>query len=183
MQEVFQPEGDANFSGLLKKITKLCEQLTVPVGIKEVGWGIHGKLAAKLVECGVRFIDVAGAGGTSWSQVEKYRVNDPLRKQAAQTFASWGIPTADCVLDVREQAKDAFVIASGGIHNGLEAAKAIALGANLVGYGRTLLANATESSELLEQQLERIEFELKAAMFGTGCANLDELRRATINQR
>jgi isopentenyl-diphosphate delta-isomerase len=183
MQEVFQPEGDTNFSGLLSKISKLCEQLAVPVGIKEVGWGIHGKLAAKLMDCGVKFIDVAGAGGTSWSQVEKYRVDDPLRKQAAQTFAGWGIPTADCVIDVRNHTEDAFIIASGGIHNGLEAAKAIALGSNLVGYGRTLLASATDSTELLEQQLERIEFELKAAMFGTGCANLHDLRQVAIKQR
>jgi isopentenyl-diphosphate delta-isomerase len=179
MQEVFQPEGDTNFRDLLPKIADLCETLEVPVGVKEVGWGINGALAKKLVECGVQFIDVAGAGGTSWSQVEKFRQSDELRKQAAQTFAGWGIPTAQCVVDVRAHSANSFLIASGGMNNGLEAAKAIALGADLVGYGRALLSAAIDSVELVERQLERVEFELRAAMFGIGVSDLHQLRYTT----
>lgn len=175
MQEVFQPEGDTDFRGLLRKISALCDRLDVPVGVKEVGWGIHGKLAEQLLACGVRFIDVAGAGGTSWSQVEKFRVKDPLRAQAAATFAGWGIPTADCVRDVRTHAPEAPLIASGGMQNGLEAAKALALGADLVGFGRSLLGVATESVEQVSLALERIEFECRAAMFGIGVPDLSRL--------
>lgn len=176
MQEVFQPEGDTNFRNLLPKIAELCEQLDVPIGIKEVGWGINGLLAKRLLDCGVQFIDVAGAGGTSWSQVEKFRQSDELRKRAAQTFASWGIPTAECVVDVRKHSGNARLIASGGMNNGLEAAKAIALGADLVGFGRSLLAAATDSTELVERALEQVEFELRAAMFGIGAKDVSQLR-------
>ena len=176
MQEVFQPEGDTNFKGLISKIAQLSEQLAVPLGVKEVGWGIHGSLANKLIDCGVQFIDVAGAGGTSWSQVEKFRVKDSIRAQAAATFANWGIPTATCVSDVRRSNQDVFLVASGGMRNGLEAAKAIALGANQVGFGRALLASATESVEQVSDQLARIEFECRAAMFGIGASSISQLR-------
>jgi isopentenyl-diphosphate delta-isomerase len=176
MQEVFQPEGDTNFRDLLPKIAYLCEHLNVPVGVKEVGWGISGPLAKRLLDCGVQFIDVAGAGGTSWSQVEKFRQSDELRKRAAQTFAGWGIPTAKCVVDVRKHSGNAKLIASGGMNNGLEAAKAIALGADLVGFGRSLLSVATDSTELVEFALEQVEFELRAAMFGIGASDLLQLR-------
>ena len=101
LQEVFQPEGDTDFHGLLSRIGDVCRNAGVPVGIKEVGWGVDAKTAAALTSVGVAFIDVAGAGGTSWSQVEKYRSSDPLRANAAAAFADWGIPTAECVRDVR----------------------------------------------------------------------------------
>ena len=89
MQEVFQPEGDTNFKNLLKKIETVCKKLEVPGRVKEVGWGICGETARQLVDVGVSFIDVAGAGGTSWSQVEKFRTQDLLRREAAEAFADW----------------------------------------------------------------------------------------------
>ncbi|SDX19297.1 type 2 isopentenyl-diphosphate Delta-isomerase [Paenibacillus sp. CF384] len=180
LQEVFQPEGNTNFRGLLQRIAEVCRQLQVPVGVKEVGWGIDAETALRLHDIGVAFIDVAGAGGTSWSQVEKYRSRDPLRTEAAAAFAGWGTPTAACVRDVRTALPGTALIASGGLNNGVDAAKAIALGADLAGYGRSLLAGAAQpqtiGSESLQRQMERIEFELRTAMFGIGAANLQELR-------
>ncbi|MCA0755318.1 type 2 isopentenyl-diphosphate Delta-isomerase [Paenibacillus sp. N4] len=181
MQEIFQPEGDTDFRGLLAAIGKVCRALEVPVGVKEVGWGIDADTAAALHEAGVAFIDAAGAGGTSWSQVEKFRTGDQLRKQAAEAFADWGIPTAESVLEIRQRLPEATIIASGGLRSGVDAAKAIALGADLAGFGRVLLPQAAGGSsqlsqELLLQQFERIEYELKAAMFGIGAGTIGELR-------
>ncbi|MBB3108249.1 isopentenyl-diphosphate delta-isomerase [Paenibacillus phyllosphaerae] len=183
MQEVFQPEGDTNFRGLLSRIEEVCRLSEVPIGVKEVGWGIDGRTAARLADAGVSFVDVAGAGGTSWSQVEKYRLRDPLRAAAAEAFADWGIPTADSVREVRSQLPQMCVIASGGLVSGVEAAKALALGADLAGFGRSLLRGATSGelrSEELHQQLARIEFELRTAMFGVGAASIEELQRGDM---
>ncbi|REE82704.1 isopentenyl-diphosphate delta-isomerase [Paenibacillus taihuensis] len=183
LQEVFQPEGNTNFRGLLARIGEVCRSIDVPVGVKEVGWGIDAETADRLVQAGVSFIDVAGAGGTSWSQVEKYRASsDPLRAEAAEAFAGWGIPTAAAIREVRAALPHATVIASGGLHSGVDAAKAIALGADLAGFGRSLLAGAAEAAagsageRELHRQMERTEFELRTAMFGIGAGSLQELR-------
>ncbi|MFD1422377.1 type 2 isopentenyl-diphosphate Delta-isomerase [Laceyella tengchongensis] len=177
LQEVFQPEGDTQFSGLLQKIEHLCRKLEFPVGVKEVGWGIHGSLAKALVERGIAFIDVAGAGGTSWSQVEKYRSYNPVRFAAADAFREWGLPTAQCVIDVRHHVPDVPVIASGGLHHGVDAAKAIALGADLAGFGRTLLKSAADMDlDALMQRLEQIELEMRICMFASGIRAVTELK-------
>lgn len=176
LQEAFQPEGDTDFSGLLNRIEQVCKSLHVPVGIKEVGWGIDGESARKLAEAGISFIDVAGAGGTSWSQVEKHRSRDAVRKAAAEAFADWGIPTAECIRDVRTALPDAVVIGSGGVQSGVDAAKAIALGADLAGFGRSLLAAAVDSEELIEALFDKLELELRIAMFGIGAGSIRELK-------
>lgn len=181
MQEVFQPEGDTNFRNVLKRVEEVCQAVSVPVGVKEVGWGIDGETARRLVEAGVSFIDAAGAGGTSWSQVEKFRVKEAMRREAAEAFANWGIPTADCIMDIRERLPDTLIVASGGLKTGVDAAKAIALGANVAGFGRTLLPQAAGgerdvSVERVLHQFKRIEFELRAAMFGIGAGSISELR-------
>lgn len=176
LQEVFQPEGDTNFAGLLRKIEAVCRALDVPVGVKEVGWGLDGDTARRLHEAGVSFLDVAGAGGTSWSQVEKFRSRDPILRAAAEAFAGWGSPTADCLLRVRSRVPEATVIGSGGMHTGVDAAKAIALGADLVGFGRSVLASAVASTEALEDLFRRLELELRAAMFGIGAGTIRELQ-------
>lgn len=183
LQEVFQPEGDTNFSGLLNKIEAVCASSPVPVGVKEVGWGIDGETAYKLSEAGVSFIDAAGAGGTSWSQVEKFRSKDNIRRAAAEAFADWGIPTAESVIDIRKRLPGISVIASGGLSSGVDAAKALALGADLAGFGRSLLPQAAGhdraiSIENLLRQFEIMEFELRTAMFGIGAGSIEELRRA-----
>lgn len=177
LQEVIQPEGDVNFETLLPKIEQLCNVLGVPVGAKEVGWGIDGKIAKKLYDCGIAFIDVAGAGGTSWSQVEKYRTTNPIQRQAAEAFSEWGIPTAASILSVRNSEDSRPLIASGGLHTGVDAAKALALGANMAGFGRSILKEATLSTEKLLETMETREFELKMAMFGIGAKTIESLNQ------
>lgn len=176
MQEVFQPNGNTNFEGLLKKIERLCKKFTVPIGVKEVGWGIDGSTARRLFDVGVSFVDVAGAGGTSWSQVEKHRTKDDVLKDVAEAFNDWGIPTSDCLLDVRKENKTETVIASGGMKTGVDAAKALALGANLVGFGRTLLEDALDSTEALSLRFDRVERELRTVMFGIGEETIIQLK-------
>ncbi len=180
MQEVFQLEGNTDFSGLLGKIEKLCAALEVPIGVKEVGWGISGRLARKLLDAGVSFIDVAGAGGTSWIKVEQFRSGDAMRIKAADAFAGWGIPTAQCIKEVRQSDASAPLIASGGIADGVDAAKCIALGADMVGIGRSMLESASASDEKLDDLMRRIEFEFRAAMFGTGSGTLRELKNSPL---
>nr|WP_082861239.1 type 2 isopentenyl-diphosphate Delta-isomerase [Fictibacillus phosphorivorans] len=176
LQEVFQPEGDTNFFHLLSKIEEIANSLHVPVGVKEVGMGIDEKTADRLTSAGIQFIDVAGAGGTSWIQVESYRSNDSIRKEAAEAFLDWGLPTAESILAVRKNNFSTPLIASGGLKNGVDAAKTIALGANLAGFGRLLLPSAVEKDlEALLVQMERIEFEMRAAMFGIGAGRIEEL--------
>lgn len=176
LQEVFQPEGNTGFASLLSQIEKVCRALEVPVGVKEVGWGIDGDAAERLYNAGVAFIDVAGAGGTSWSQVEKFRSIDPIRRAAAEAFADWGTPTADCIAEVRAVSPKGALIGSGGLKHGVDAAKALALGANLAGFGRNLLGPAVDSEEALDAALAQVELELKIAMFGIGAPDLATLR-------
>lgn len=177
MQEVFQPEGNTDFSDLLRHIEAVCRELAIPVGVKEVGWGIDEATAWKLAETGVAFIDVAGAGGTSWSQVEKHRTSDPALRAAADTFAGWGIPTAESLRQVRGALPEVTVIASGGLEHGLDAAKAISLGADLAGFGRSLLSPALASEEALDELFRRLELELRIAMFGIGAPDLQALKQ------
>jgi isopentenyl-diphosphate delta-isomerase len=179
LQEIFQPEGNLDFSGLLERIEELCRRLPVPVGVKEVGWGIDGETASRLYDAGAAFIDVAGAGGTSWSQVEKFRNPDPVRRAAAEAFADWGNSTADCILEVRAAQLNGALIGSGGLKNGVDAAKALALGADMAGFGRSLLGSAVTSSEALEARLEQVELELRTVMFGIGVAGIEGLKETT----
>lgn len=176
LQEAIQDGGDLNFDGLLPKIEQICHQLDIPIGVKEVGFGIDGSTAEKLYNSGISYIDVAGAGGTSWSQVEKLRTKDPLKRAAAESFNNWGIPTKDCIMSVRSKLPRVPLIASGGMKTGVDAAKAITIGADIVGYARQLLKAATESVEAVLEAMEQIELELKLVMFGIGARNLEELR-------
>ena len=183
IQEVIQENGDTNFNGLLKKIEQLCSTLDVPVGVKEVGWGIDGQTAKKLSEAGISFIDVAGAGGTSWSQVEKFRAKDPIRRVAAEAFKEWGIPTAESIRLVRENIGNRPLIASGGMGTGLDGAKTIALGADLVGFGRSILKEATQSPEDVLEVMKIREMELRMSMFGIGAQTIQELKDTTRLKR
>ncbi|MFD2627287.1 type 2 isopentenyl-diphosphate Delta-isomerase [Oceanobacillus kapialis] len=176
LQEAVQDGGDLNFENLLPKIEAVCKQLPVPVGAKEVGFGIDGTVAEKLYNAGIAFIDVAGAGGTSWSQVEKLRSQDPLRRAAAEAFNNWGLPTKDCIVSVKSSKADVPVVASGGMKTGVDAAKAITLGADVIGFARQLLQAATESADSVITMMDQIELELKMTMFGIGVKNLSELQ-------
>ncbi|RPI54958.1 MAG: type 2 isopentenyl-diphosphate Delta-isomerase, partial [Chloroflexi bacterium] len=142
LQEALQAEGDTNWAGLLARIAAVCRGLQVPVVAKEVGWGISAGVARRLVDAGVAAIDVAGAGGTSWSQVEMHRAPTERRRRLCARFADWGIPTARAVVDVREALPAVPLIASGGLRTGLDLAKILALGADLGGLAGPFLKAA-----------------------------------------
>ncbi len=177
-QEVIQPEGDKNWSGVLNKIKEVCFDCDFPIIVKEVGCGISEEVAKKLENAGVAAIDIAGKGGTSWIKVEGYRGSE-LEKTLAKTFEDWGIQTVYSLVQCKEAVKIP-IIASGGIRNGLEAAKALALGASLVGMALPLLKPATQSSEAVKKYLEKIILELKVAMFLVGAKDLNELKKVKI---
>jgi len=180
LQEALQPEGDTRFAGLLAKIEAVCRELEVPVVVKEVGWGISENTARRLANAGVAAIDVAGAGGTSWSQVEMHRASTERQRQLAAVFRDWGIPTAESVVAARRGAPDLPIFASGGLHTGLEIAKTIALGATLGGMAGRLLPAAADSAEAVSQTLDLIIQELRLTMFAVGAANLSALQRAPL---
>jgi isopentenyl-diphosphate Delta-isomerase len=176
LQEALQPEGDVSFGGLLARIEALCGRLEVPVVVKEVGWGIAPDTVRRLVDAGVAAIDVAGAGGTSWSEVERHRIADPVRSRVAAAFAGWGISTADALRLARAAAPEAPVFASGGVRTGLDVAKAIALGADLAGLARPFLLAADEGARAAHDlALELVEV-LRVAMFCVGAGTIGALR-------
>ncbi len=178
LQECVQTQGDTNFRGLLEKIAGLCDQLPVPVIVKEVGNGISAPIAQKLIAAGVAAIDVAGAGGTSWARVESERATDDKQRRLGETFADWGIPTAECIVAVRSAFPDIPLIASGGLRNGLEIAKTIALGADLAGLAFPFLQAANESEAVLHALAEVLIAEITTVLFCTGNATLAELKRS-----
>lgn len=176
IQEALQPEGDTCFRGLLDRMAQVCSQLDVPVVVKEVGWGIDPASARALFDAGVAAVDVAGAGGTSWSEVERHRIAQPWRARAAGAFAGWGIPTAHAVRAARLAAPDGVLIASGGVRGGLDVVKALALGANAVGIAGPFLHAAADGHDAaMELAAELLEV-LRVAMFGLGVRSIEELR-------
>ncbi len=179
LQECIQPEGDTNFKNLLHKIGEVCEKLPVPVIVKEVGNGISASMAEKLINVGVNAIDVAGAGGTSWAMVESERANNYLRSELGKTFANWGISTADCINDISHQFPDIPLIASGGIRNGLQIAKLLALGTDVVGLAYPFLKAAIESTEAIDQFIELLNAEIKTALFCTGNKDVNSLQKSS----
>ena len=174
LQEALQQEGNHDFSWLLPKIEQICRALPVPVLVKEVGWGIDLEIARKLVEVGVVGIDVAGAGGTSWAKVEMYRQPDVLKASINAAFGGWGIPTAKNLLDLRELEGNSLIFASGGLQDGVDLAKALALGAKLGGFARKFLHAANIGETELINQIEVIKTQLKVAMFACGVSNLSQ---------
>jgi isopentenyl-diphosphate delta-isomerase len=176
LQEAIQPEGQCNFSGLLPKIGEVVRQLGVPVVVKEVGAGIAEATARALAGQGVRIVDTAGVGGTSWARIEAQRAGD---LEIGEIFAGWGLSTPESIQQVR-RVEGLTVIASGGIRNGLDAAKAIALGADLVGMAYRFLAPATESPERVADKVLRTVREIKICMFCLGVKSLAELQRTKL---
>ncbi|MEZ0395166.1 MAG: type 2 isopentenyl-diphosphate Delta-isomerase [Anaerolineales bacterium] len=175
LQEAVQAGGDTNFAGLVKKIEAVCKRLEVPVIVKEVGWGISEQAAKWLAECGAAAIDVAGAGGTSWSQVEMHRAPDEFTRQLAATFVGWGIPTAESILNVKKAAPEMPIFASGGLKDGLDIAKCIALGATLGGMAAPFLKAAAISPEKALETLALTRQQIRVAMFAAGAGRLAEL--------
>ena len=184
LQEALQPEGDTRFAGLLGRIEALCASLEVPVVVKEVGWGIAPDLVAALFDAGVAAVDIAGAGGTSWSEVERHRIADPVRARVAAAFADWGLPTADTIRLAREVAPRGTLIASGGIRSGVDVAMAIALGADLAASAGSMLRAADEGEETLDAAVDEITATLRIAMFCAGARDVGGLfRDASLVER
>lgn len=176
LQETFQIGGNYNFTGLLEKIGAVCNGLSVPVVVKEVGWGISGDVALKLLKIKVSAIDVAGSGGTSWSEIEKFRANGKTARNVAESFNGWGISTSESIRMVRRAAPDLPLIASGGIRTGIDVAKAIALGADAVGIAMPLFKAAIRSFKSVVRIIEEIEMGLRIAMFCIGAGDISKLK-------
>ena len=176
LQEALQPEGDTCFRGLLGRIAKLCGDVEFPIVVKEVGWGIAAPDVRGLFDAGVAAVDVAGAGGTSWSEVERYRISDEWRARVAAAFAGWGIPTAQCLVEARAAVPAGTLVASGGIRDGLDVAKALALGADVVGIAGPFLRAAHRGFEAADSLARELVETLRIAMFCVAARTPNELR-------
>ena len=175
LQEALQPEGEPRFKGLLRKIDLLCASLGAPVIVKEVGFGLAEDVVTALFEAGVDAVDVAGAGGTSWSEVERHRLTGSAAR-VALSFRSWGIPTTEAIVGARRAAGERTVIASGGVRDGMDVAKALALGADLAGLAGPFLRAAAAGREAAADFAAELEGVLRLVMFCAGARDLAEFR-------
>lgn len=180
LQEAVQPEGDTRFKGLAKRIEEICKALPVPVIAKEVGWGFSKGDIRLLADAGVTAIDVAGAGGTSWSQVEMYRAQTESQRRLAAAFVGWGVPTSEAIMEVRRLAPHMTVIASGGLRSGVDIAKCIALGAQLGGMASPFLKAAARSLEDVVLTVQELRREIQVCMFAAGAGDLTSLQQLEL---
>ncbi len=176
LQEAIQPEGDVNAIGFIDNIEEICSEIDVPIIAKETGAGISSIDAKKLENIGVDAFDIEGVGGTSWAAVETYRNEDP---SLGHLFWDWGIPTAVSTIDVLENT-NLPVISSGGIRNGLEAVKALALGSNAVAMALPFLKYSYLGHNYVEDKINQFKKELKIAMFLVGASNIEELKQKKL---
>lgn len=180
LQEACQPEGDRDWWGVGAALEALIRKLDAPVVIKETGAGISATTARRLIDMGAAAIDVAGAGGANWGLIEGERATEPSDKAHALVFADWGIPTARAIAEARAACPDALIIGSGGVRNGLDAAKAIRLGADMVGQAAGVLEAATVSTDAVVAHFQLAIRQLRTACFCTGSASLADLKRAPL---
>jgi len=183
LQEALQDEGQTNFAGLLDKTANLCETLGrdgIHVVAKEVGWGFSENTCKNLADIGISAIDVAGSGGTSWSQVEMHRSSDNSAKRVSSVFSDWGISTLDAIHNARHGAPKVACIASGGLRNGVEVAKCICLGATATGMAHPFLQAATHSTERVLATIGEIEKQLRVSMFCSGVSTVSDLQQISL---
>lgn len=183
LQEAVQPEGEADFSGLVEKIKLVCRKVDVPVVVKEVGWGLSGRAARMLQEAGVSALDVAGAGGTSWSEVEMHRAQSTQQRELAASFIDWGIPTVESLIMAKNAAPELPIFASGGLRTGIDVAKCIALGATLGGMASPFLKAADKSVERVLEVIHTIRMEIQVAMFAAGARDLNALSKTPLKKQ
>jgi len=182
LQEVVQPDGKANFRNLISRIRRLRRELGLPIIVKEIGCGMSGNAAKRLEEAGVDAIDVAGSGGTNWTLIEMMRAEgagDEAKAHLAEALLEWGIPTAASTLEVRASTS-LPIISSGGIRSGLEAAKALALGADMVGFAHPMLEPATRSAEAVLAKIRQLEQELRTVMFLSSAKTVERMKAADL---
>ena len=175
LQEAVQPEGNTNFAGLADKIAAVACDLPVPVLLKEVGSGLSPADIARGKQAGVRYFDLAGRGGTSWSRIEHHRRRDPA-DTLGLTFQDWGLTTAEALRLNRAAHPDVILIASGGSRSGSDMAKAVLLGAELCGIAAPFLAAAQHSAAAVIAAIARLEREYRTALYLLGCHNNAALR-------
>jgi isopentenyl-diphosphate delta-isomerase len=180
LQEAVQPEGDTRFAGLLARVEDVCAGVGVPVIAKEVGWGFSEQDARHLANAGVAAIDVAGSGGTSWSEVEYHRAPTSYHARVAAAFADWGIPTAEAIQYAVKGAPGLPVIASGGINDGIDIAKCIALGAMMGGIAGHFLRAADQSVEAADQYARELAAQVRIAMLCSGARTISDLQQVTL---
>jgi isopentenyl-diphosphate delta-isomerase len=178
LQEALQPEGTPQFRGALPALKNLCSELDVPVVLKETGCGFGLETLRRLADTGLAGVDVSGLGGTHWGRIEGARAPEAgLQREAARTFAEWGVPTVDAVMHARQALGSGIDIwASGGVRTGLDAAKLIALGAHQIGFAKPALEAALGGETVLRDWMAAREYELKVALFCTGCESPSVLR-------
>ncbi|MDP1913712.1 type 2 isopentenyl-diphosphate Delta-isomerase [Brevundimonas sp.] len=180
LQEACQPEGDRDWWGVGAALEALVKAIDAPVVVKETGAGISAATAKRLFAMGVAAVDVAGAGGSNWATVEGERAEGESDKAHAAAFADWGIPTARAIAEIRAACPKGVVIGSGGIRDGVEAAKAIRLGADMVGQATGVLTAATVSTEAVVEHFQTVIRQMRTVCFCTGSANLTALRKAPL---
>ncbi len=181
LQELIQPEGEPRYKGVLERISDLTKSVSIPIIVKEVGAGISGDVASKLEKVGISAINVAGSGGTSWAAVEKVRAEsakDRIKTHLGELFWDWGIPTAASIIEVRKAAESTPIIASGGLRNGLDFAKCLALGASMCAMAYPFLRHAIESEDKIVDFTHTLLAELKSAMFLIGAPNIQAIKRS-----
>jgi isopentenyl-diphosphate delta-isomerase len=176
LQEAIQAEGDRNFSNLIPKLKECIADLPVPILIKEVGAGISRTTAKKLKGLQIAGIETAGTGGTSWAKIEGLRRKDESGQNLGDLFARWGIPTVESLIICREEFPNLTIVASGGVRNGIEVAKAIALGADAVAMALPFLKEAEKSVEHAISAIQSVILELRTTLFVTGMSDLKELK-------
>lgn len=173
LQEAVQPEGDTDFSSLRSKISVIVQTLAKPVIVKEVGAGISPEDVEHLLAAGVRYIDIAGCGGTSWSRVESRRSDEP---ELGELFSDWGIPTPLALQLMKPYRNEVKVISSGGVRSGIDMAKSMILGASLCGIARPFLNPARESADAVREVIRRVKREFTISMFLLGAASIDDIK-------
>lgn len=180
LQEALQDGGDTRWRGIWTALQGICAGMDTPVIVKEVGFGLSGAVAARLVEAGAAAIDVAGAGGTSWAAVEGALSTDARTARLAELYRDWGIPTAQAIIQVRAAAPEIALVGSGGIRNGLDAARALRLGADLAGVAGGILDAALKGPEAVYALITEWKDALRLACFGTGSPTIQALREALL---
>lgn len=183
LQEAIQPEGDTTFVGLTARLQEIIPQLPCPSVLKEVGAGISAKTACKISMLPLGALEIAGVGGTSWAKVESFRTNNRIQAETGVQLASWGIPTAESLVTCRRLLPQLPLICSGGMRTGLEMAKAIALGADLVAMALPFLHAAQHGVDAVLARIDQIIEELRTVMFVTGAGSISALRTDTVIRR
>jgi len=185
MQEGCQEQGDSDFTGVLSAFEKLCRALHddgVPVFAREVGFGLSQSATKRLIDAGANGVDCAGAGGTSWSKVESLCASRAETARLGEVFGEWGIRTADSIRNVRAVSKEVPLIATGGIRNGLDALKALYLGADIASMARPFLLTGIKSDQAVNDLIQTCMQELRLGLFGLGLSSLDQLKRKFLHQ-